>query len=116
MNELRLTAPEPLDHAVNLLDLTSRACDTFTQPPPEEQRRPLTTILEQGTWKEGTLTVTLLEPFRHSAPPAPPAPTKGNTNGTTGRDILAPRHGFEPRFTAPKAAVLPLDDRGSAER
>jgi hypothetical protein len=26
---------------------------------------------------------------------------------------LAPRHGFEPRFTAPKAAVLPLDDRGS---
>src|ERR1035438_1061544 len=28
-----------------------------------------------------------------------------------GKD-LAPRHGFEPRFTAPKAAVLPLDDRG----
>ena len=27
---------------------------------------------------------------------------------------LAPRHGFEPRFTAPKAAVLPLDDRGMA--
>ena len=26
--------------------------------------------------------------------------------------MLAPRHGFEPRFTAPKAAVLPLDDRG----
>src|SRR5579884_709766 len=25
---------------------------------------------------------------------------------------VAPRHGFEPRFTAPKAAVLPLDDRG----
>src|SRR5437879_5072568 len=25
---------------------------------------------------------------------------------------LAARHGFEPRFTAPKAAVLPLDDRG----
>ena len=23
---------------------------------------------------------------------------------------VAPRHGFEPRFTAPKAAVLPLDD------
>ncbi len=26
---------------------------------------------------------------------------------------LAPRHGFEPRLTAPKAAVLPLDDRGT---
>lgn len=29
---------------------------------------------------------------------------------------LAPRHGFEPRFTAPKAAVLPLDDRGILRR
>ena len=27
-------------------------------------------------------------------------------------EVVAPRHGFEPRFTAPKAAVLPLDDRG----
>src|SRR2546422_10693480 len=27
---------------------------------------------------------------------------------------VAPRHGFEPRFTAPKAAVLPLDDRGKS--
>ncbi len=27
---------------------------------------------------------------------------------------MAPRHGFEPRFSAPKAAVLPLDDRGLA--
>src|SRR5579864_7357406 len=29
-----------------------------------------------------------------------------------GAQTVAPRHGFEPRFTAPKAAVLPLDDRG----
>ena len=28
------------------------------------------------------------------------------------KEGVAPRHGFEPRFTAPKAAVLPLDDRG----
>ena len=31
------------------------------------------------------------------------------------RVYMAPRHGFEPRFTAPKAAVLPLDDRGARE-
>ena len=31
------------------------------------------------------------------------------------QDCVAPRHGFEPRFTAPKAAVLPLDDRGKAQ-
>src|ERR1017187_7320064 len=30
-------------------------------------------------------------------------------------NVMAPRHGFEPRFTAPKAAVLPLDDRGLAK-
>ena len=30
--------------------------------------------------------------------------------------MVAPRHGFEPRFTAPKAAVLPLDDRGISSR
>src|ERR1035441_9951228 len=29
---------------------------------------------------------------------------------------VAPRRGFEPQFTAPKAAVLPLDDRGMASR
>ena len=32
------------------------------------------------------------------------------------RNYVAPRHGFEPRFTAPKAAVLPLDDRGVFRR
>jgi hypothetical protein len=35
-----------------------------------------------------------------------------NGRGIWYADGLAPRHGFEPRFTAPKAAVLPLDDRG----
>ncbi len=34
-------------------------------------------------------------------------------NSLITRDV-APRHGFEPRFTAPKAAVLPLDDRGKS--
>jgi hypothetical protein len=36
-----------------------------------------------------------------------------NTALELGQNVVAPRHGFEPRFTAPKAAVLPLDDRGS---
>lgn len=42
------------------------------------------------------------------------AGTAVNKMGATSWDtkVVAPRHGFEPRFTAPKAAVLPLDDRG----
>jgi site-specific DNA recombinase len=39
INDLRLTAPEPLDQAVHLLDLTSNACDTFNNQPAAEQRR-----------------------------------------------------------------------------
>src|ERR1035438_2761832 len=35
-----------------------------------------------------------------------------NSQRNLAKRKLAPRHGFEPRFTAPKAAVLPLDDRG----
>src|SRR5688500_768595 len=30
--------------------------------------------------------------------------------------IAIPRRGFEPRFTAPKAVVLPLDERGVGEK
>ena len=39
-----------------------------------------------------------------------------NEAGISEGKMLAPRHGFEPRFTAPKAAVLPLDDRGISRR
>src|SRR5512144_3240757 len=38
-----------------------------------------------------------------------------NPAKSLGENEVAPRHGFEPRFTAPKAAVLPLDDRGMLE-
>ena len=38
---------------------------------------------------------------------------KENRRRRLAKRAMAPRHGFEPRFTAPKAAVLPLDDRGS---
>jgi site-specific DNA recombinase len=69
INELRLTTAEPLDEAVNLLDMTSKACETFTDQPAEEQRRLLGIVLERATWKDRALGVTLLEPFqtlRHS--------------------------------------------------
>jgi site-specific DNA recombinase len=96
--ELRLTATEPLDQAVNLLDLTSRACDTFNDQPQEEQRRLLTTVLERATWKEGTLDVTLLEPFQTLRHSNSVTTTKTNGNGTAGRDIeiwLPRNHGFQ---------------------
>ena len=35
-----------------------------------------------------------------------------NTAGALVKKQVAPQRGFEPRFTASKAAVLPLDDRG----
>src|ERR1019366_10746466 len=39
-----------------------------------------------------------------------------NSQRNLAKRKLAPRRGFEPQFTAPKAAVLPLDDRGMASQ
>jgi hypothetical protein len=51
--------------------------------------------------------------FQIPATEAAAAPVNKICASSWGRSVVAPRHGFEPRLTAPKAAVLPLDDRGT---
>src|SRR5262245_28250364 len=61
--------PAPVDHAIDMLRLTSRASELFLQQPASEQRRLLQTVVEEATWKDGTLQTALFEPFeilRHS--------------------------------------------------
>ena len=53
------------------------------------------------------------EMLRIRAREQPTAAVKETRARSWGGTVVAPRHGFEPRFTAPKAAVLPLDDRGN---
>ena len=60
-----------------------------------------------GTWKWfGVCEICVDDPRRDGV--------NKNPSNSLGEKELAPRHGFEPRFTAPKAAVLPLDDRGES--
>jgi len=55
--------PAPIDQAIDMLRLTSRASKLFLQQPALEQRRLLQTVVEKASWKEGRLRTALFEPF-----------------------------------------------------
>ena len=62
-------APAPVDQAIDMLRLTSRASELFIQQPASEQRRLLQTVVAKASWKGGSLQTDLFEPFevlRHS--------------------------------------------------
>jgi site-specific DNA recombinase len=66
---VQTAAPAPIDQAVDMLRLTSRASELFLQQPPAEQRRLLQVLIEKAAWQAGALRTTLFEPFeilRHS--------------------------------------------------
>jgi site-specific DNA recombinase len=69
IQEIQKAAPAPIDQAIDMLRLTSRASELFMQQPGNEQRRLLQTVLEKASWKDGRLQTALFEPFeilRHS--------------------------------------------------
>ena len=67
--EIQFPDHTPVDQAVDMLRLTSRASELFLQQPATEQRRLLQVVVERAAWQEGALRTTLFEPFeilRHS--------------------------------------------------
>jgi len=69
IQDIQRAAPAPVDQAVDMLRLTSRACQLFLQQTASEQRRLLQTLIKDASWKDGALRTTLFEPFdvlRHS--------------------------------------------------
>jgi hypothetical protein len=69
IQDIRKATPAPVDQAIDMLRLTSRASELFLQQPAIEQRRLLQTVVEKASWKDGTLQTALFEPFqilRHS--------------------------------------------------
>jgi site-specific DNA recombinase len=69
INDIRNSAPAPVETAVNTLRFTSRACELFEQQTSSEQRRLLQVLVKNASWQEGKLQTTLFEPFeilRHS--------------------------------------------------
>ena len=66
---IQTAAPTPIDQAVDMLRLTSRASELFLHQPAAEQRRLLGVVLKNASWQEGDLRTSLFEPFeilRHS--------------------------------------------------
>jgi site-specific DNA recombinase len=69
IRDIQTAAPAPIDQAVDMLRLTSRASELFLQQPAAEQRRFLQVVVEKAAWQDGALRTTLFEPFeilRHS--------------------------------------------------
>jgi site-specific DNA recombinase len=69
IQNIQNAAPAPIDQALDMLRLTSRASELFRDQASVEQRRLLQVVLEKAAWQEGELRTSLFEPFeilRHS--------------------------------------------------
>lgn len=86
IRDIQKAALAPVEQAIDMLRLTSRASELFLQQPAAEQRRLLQVMIEETTWRSGALQTTLFEPFeilRHSNRESL---RKENENPGSGRD------------------------------
>ncbi|HEY4365128.1 MAG TPA: hypothetical protein VGN17_29465, partial [Bryobacteraceae bacterium] len=67
IQDIQRAAPAPVDQAVDMLRLTSRASELFLTQPAAEQRHLLRVMIEKATWKDGELRTTLFEPSKYCA-------------------------------------------------
>jgi site-specific DNA recombinase len=63
IQDIEKATPAPVDQAIDMLGLTSRASQLFLQQPGLNQRRLLKTVVEKAAWKDGALQTALFEPF-----------------------------------------------------
>jgi DNA invertase Pin-like site-specific DNA recombinase len=87
IQDIQKATPAPIDQAVDMLRLTSRASELFLQQPAVERRRLLQVVVEKSAWQDGVLRTTLFEPFeilRHSNQESC---RKEMENGGSGRDL-----------------------------
>lgn len=69
IQNIQKAATAPIDQAIDMVRLTSRASELFLQQPATEQRRFLQVVVENAAWQHGVLRTSLFEPFeilRHS--------------------------------------------------
>jgi hypothetical protein len=69
IQNIQKATPAPIDQAVDMLRLASRASELFLQQPAAEQRRLLQVVVGKAAWRSGALQTTLFAPFeilRHS--------------------------------------------------
>ena len=63
IEEIRTSTPAPVQQAINLMDLTSRAAQLFAVQPPHEKQAFLRLTLKSASWKNGELQTQFEEPF-----------------------------------------------------
>jgi site-specific DNA recombinase len=63
MNDMRANAPAPVQQAIDLMDLTSRAAELFVVQPTPEKQRFLRLVLKMASWQGGELRMEFEEPF-----------------------------------------------------
>jgi hypothetical protein len=87
IQEIRKATPAPLDQAIDMLRLTSRASELFLQQAASGQRRLLETVMEKASWKDGTLQTTLFEPFQILLHSNQESDRKEKENAGSGREL-----------------------------
>jgi site-specific DNA recombinase len=65
IEEIRAAAPAPVQDAIDLMDLTSRAADLFAVQPVHEKQGFLRLILKSATWRQGQLQTEFEMPFEN---------------------------------------------------
>ncbi len=65
IEEIRTTTPAPIQSAIDLMDLTSRAADLFVIQPVPEKQAFLRLILKSASWRRGELQTQFEEPFEN---------------------------------------------------
>ena len=63
LQDLQTAAPVPIDQAIDMMGLMSRASELFLEQSAAEKRRLLAVVVDKAAWKDGTLRTTLFEPF-----------------------------------------------------
>jgi site-specific DNA recombinase len=63
VNQIRVATPAPVNDAINLMDLTSRAAELFMAQQAHEQQRFLRLVLRSASWQAGELRTEFEEPF-----------------------------------------------------
>lgn len=64
MNDIRAMDPAPVQGAIDLMGITSRAADLFLAQPPHEKQQFLRLVLKSAQWQHGRLQVQFENPFQ----------------------------------------------------
>src|SRR5262249_5006836 len=65
LNQLRSSAPAPVQAAIDVMDLTSRAAELFSVQPPHEKQEFLRLVLKKASWQHGKLQTDFETPFEN---------------------------------------------------